>query len=129
MTDHLKPQSVELIAALKRHHLSIYTPSQLSDAFRAGWNAAESQYKKPSHEQHTVQRVKPLAWEQTDKFSIWGSGFGGYRTCIYCREDGKFKITLYGIGVTRPSLVMAKELLENEYQEYIAPAFYSTDKI
>lgn len=39
MSDHEKPQSLELVEALKRHGLSHDTPSQLSDAFRLGWNA------------------------------------------------------------------------------------------
>ena len=40
MSDHLKPQSPELIAALQNHGLKTDTPSQLSDAFRLGWKAA-----------------------------------------------------------------------------------------
>ena len=39
MSLHNKPQSPELVAALKVHHLSTNTPSQLSDAFRLGWQA------------------------------------------------------------------------------------------
>jgi hypothetical protein len=68
-------------------------------------------------------RIKPLVWEENGKFSLLGRGFAGYTTSIYFREDGRFKIDLRGIGVLRPTLAMAKELLEDEYQEFMAPAF------
>jgi len=73
-----------------------------------------------------TMRIKPLVWEEDGKFSLLGRGFGGYTTSISFREDGRFKIDLHGIGVLRPTLAMAKELLEDEYQEYMAPAFDTT---
>ena len=38
MSDHNKPQSLALMAALRLHGLSYDVPSQLSDAFRHGFN-------------------------------------------------------------------------------------------
>lgn len=40
MSDHKKPMSPELRQALIDHHLATDTPSQLSDLFRHGWQAA-----------------------------------------------------------------------------------------
>jgi hypothetical protein len=38
MSNH-NDQRPDLVVALKRHHLAHDTPSQLSDAFRLGWDA------------------------------------------------------------------------------------------
>jgi len=57
VSEHLKPQSPELVASMQRHGLKSDTPSQLSDAFRLGWqdalDAAEAR----------AVGVKPLVWE------------------------------------------------------------------
>jgi|GEM_PF-4776194 len=49
MSDHLKPQSPELVAALRSHGLKSDEPSQLSDAFRLGWNARALPLAKQEH--------------------------------------------------------------------------------
>ena len=76
-----------------------------------------------------THRIKPLVWEESGKFSLIGRGFAGYATRISFREDGRFKIELHGIGVLRPTLEMAKELLEAEYQEWLSAAIEPTDPL
>ena len=66
-----------------------------------------------------THHIKPLVWEESGKFNLIGRGFADYATRISFREDGRFKIELHGIGVLRPTLEMAKELLEAEYQEWL----------
>ena len=72
MSAHLRSDTLELQAALANHGLDVTAPSQLSDAFRCGWNAREEQ---PDLYTTTDDRVARLVEALKDLLDAHESGW------------------------------------------------------
>lgn len=87
MSLHKKTMSPELRQSLIDHRLPVDKPSQLADAFRTGWWAAQAQAAA-----EPVDATKPLTMTMAqlrEAVHTYADADSDTELCFYYRQDGK----------------------------------------